>query len=72
MLTKLLNDRTVRKGLVDFGLAAIGLAVAGITLLVGDLNPEQMGIVVAVVTPVAATARRLLRKWGPIGTDPDA
>ncbi len=59
----LLSNRTVRKGLVDIGLAGIGFAVVGVTLLLGNLDPELASGISASVGAAAATGRRLLRDW---------
>jgi len=62
-MQNLLNNRTIRKGLVDVGLALVGFGVVGITLLVGNLDPEIAAGISSAVGAGAATLRRLLRDW---------
>jgi hypothetical protein len=62
-MQKLLGNRTIRKGLVDVGLALVGFVAVGITLMVGDLDPEIAAGISSAVGAGAATLRRILRDW---------
>ena len=57
------ENRTVRKGLVDAGLALIGAAIGVVASLTADLDPQVAAMVTSLTTATAASARRVLRDW---------
>lgn len=62
MLKKILADRDVRKGIVDFGLLAIGIGIALIGRVTDLINDPAITLAVAgLATSLAQVARRKLR-----------
>ena len=63
MIRELLQRRDVRKGIVDVATKGIGFAVAGVALLVTDLDPVTAAGVGTVAAAAADIGRRRLRDW---------